>query len=116
MLTSSCKQKGRILQKIVRDIIIENFQDLEKDDVRSTSMGASGLDVLLSPKAQLYFPFATECKNTQKISIWKALKQAENNSTEKLKPLLVFKRNRSKIYACLELKDLMELIKNQKEK
>jgi len=110
MKSQSCKQKGRKLQQTVKKIILENFKDLEEDDVRSTSMGASGLDVLLSPKAQLYFPFATECKNQQSIAIWQALKQAESNSTEKLKPLLIFKRNHSKIYACLELKDLMELV------
>jgi len=115
MLPQSCKQKGRILQKIVRDIILENFKDLEEDDVRSTSMGAGGEDVLLSPKARKYFPFSVEAKNQESISIWKALKQAADNAGKHI-PLLIFKRNRSKIYACLELKDLMELMKNQKEK
>ena len=114
MKTSRCKQKGRILQQMIRDLILENFQDLEEDDVRSTSMGASGEDVLLSPKARKYFPFSVEAKNQESISIWKALKQATDNAG-KHTPLLIFKRNRSKIYACLELKDLMKLIKNQKE-
>jgi hypothetical protein len=67
--TSSCKSKGRVLQQKIRDIIIESFKDLEEDDVRSTSMGASGIDVLLSPKAQLYFPYSVEAKNQEKISI-----------------------------------------------
>ena len=115
MLTSSAKQKGRLLQQKVRDLILENFKDLEEDDVRSTSMGASGEDVLLSPKARKHFPFSIECKNQQKISIWASLKQATENAG-KHTPLLIFKRNRSKIYACLELKDLMKLVKNQKEK
>lgn len=115
MLTSSAKGKGRRLQQKVRDLILENFKDLEEDDVRSTSMGAGGEDVLLSPKARKHFPFSIECKNQEKLNIWQSLKQAESNSG-KHTPLLIFKRNHSKTYACLDVKDLMKLIKNQKEK
>jgi len=108
--SQSCKSKGRRLQQAVRDLILENFKDLEEDDVRSTSMGAGGEDVLLSPKARKYFPFSIECKNQEKINVWQSLKQAKENSG-KHTPLLIFKRNHSKTYACLELKDLMELVK-----
>ena len=113
MRPSSAKQKGRLLQQKVRDTILENFDHLEPDDVRSTSMGAGGEDVLLSPAARKVFPFSVECKNQEALSIWASLKQAEANCG-KHTPLLIFKRNRSKTYACLEFKDLMELIKNQK--
>lgn len=114
MKTQSCKAKGRKLQQRVRDLILENFEDLEQDDVRSTSMGAGGEDVLLSPKARKYFPFSIECKNQESLGIWKALKQATDNSG-KYTPLLIFKRNHSKTYACLEFDDLMKLVKNQKK-
>jgi len=67
--SQSCKSKGRRLQQAVRDLILENFKDLEEDDVRSTSMGAGGEDVLLSPKARKYFPFSIECKNQEKINV-----------------------------------------------
>lgn len=69
MKTQSCKAKGRKLQQRVRDLILENFEDLEQDDVRSTSMGAGGEDVLLSPKARKYFPFSIECKNQESLGI-----------------------------------------------
>lgn len=107
MLTSSAKQKGRKLQQKVRDLILETF-NLESDDVRSTSMGAGGEDILLSPTARKLFNFSIECKNQEHISIWKSLEQAEKNCNGHT-PLLVFSRNRSKTYVCLEIKKFMEL-------
>jgi len=72
-------------------------------------MGDSGEDILLSPAARKLFPFSVECKNQEKINIWSSLEQAETNSG-KHTPLLVFKRNRSKTYAVLQLDDLMRLL------
>ena len=108
----SRKAKGRKLQQHVRDRILEVFNSLEEDDVRSTSMGASGMDVLLSPKAQKEFPFALECKNQERLNLWESLKQATINTKQKLYPLLVFKRNRSKVYCVLEFEHLIELLKS----
>jgi len=106
----SRKAKGRRLQQEVRDLILETYKDvLEPDDVRSTSMGASGEDLLLSPAARKLFPFATECKNQEKLNIWSSLEQAETNAGKHI-PLLVFKRNRSKIYATIEFERLLELL------
>jgi len=65
----SRKQKGRRLQQAVRDLILENFKELEPDDVRSTPMGVSGTDVQLSPAARRLFPYSTECKNTERLNI-----------------------------------------------
>lgn len=110
MKTSSAKAKGRRLQQYVRDLILQAFPVLEDDDVRSTSMGASGEDLLLSPAARKLFPFSVECKNQEKISIWDSLAQCEMNAKEGVSPLLVFKRNHSKTYACIELDTLIKLL------
>ena len=72
-------------------------------------MGDSGEDILLSPAARKLFPFSVECKNQEKLNIWSALDQAEQNSGEHT-PLVIFKRNRSKIYAVLEIEKLLELL------
>ena len=45
----------------------------------------------------------------EKLNIWDSLKQAESNAG-KHTPLLVFKRNRSKIYATIEFERLLELL------
>ena len=62
------------------------------------------------PRKSKLIPFAFECKNQEKLNIWESLKQAESNS-QKGKPVLVFKRNRSKTYAVLEIQDFIDLIK-----
>ena len=109
MKPRSAKNKGKRLQNKVRDIILEKFDKLEPDDVRSITMGDSGEDILLSPAARRLFPFSVECKNQEKLNIWGALEQAEINS-DKHAPLVVFKRNRSKTYAVLEFDKLLELL------
>lgn len=110
MKTSSCKAKGRHLQQTVRDKILSEFSDLSPDDVRSTSMGSSGEDILLSPLARLKFPFSVECKNQESINIWSSIKQTEINAKEHI-PLLIFKRNKSTVYCVLSFDNLLKLIK-----
>ena len=109
MKPRSAKNKGKRLQNKVRDLILEKFNQLEPDDVRSVTMGESGEDILLSPAARKLFPFSTECKNQEKINIWSSLEQAETNSGNHV-PLLIFKRNRTKTYAVLEFDKLLELL------
>jgi len=109
MKTRSAKNKGKRLQNKVRDLILEKFNQLEEDDVRSITMGDSGEDILLSPAARKLFPFSVECKNQEKLNIWSSLEQTETNAG-KHTPLLIFKRNRSKTYAVLQLDDLMEML------
>ena len=109
MKSRSAKNKGKRLQNQVRDLILEKFNQLEEDDVRSITMGDSGEDILLSPAARKLFPFSVECKNQEKLNIWSSLEQTETNAG-KHTPLLIFKRNRSKTYAVLQLDDLMEML------
>ena len=109
MKPRSAKNKGKRLQNKVRDLILEKFDILEPDDVRSITMGESGEDILLSPAARRVFPFSVECKSQEKLSIWSSLEQAEGNSGEHA-PLLIFKRNRSKTYAVLEFDELLKLL------
>ena len=107
MKPRSAKNKGKRLQNKVRDLILEKFNQLEPDDVRSVTMGESGEDILLSPAARKLFPFSTECKNQEKLNIWSSLEQAETNSGKHI-PIVIFKRNRSKTYVALEFEKLLE--------
>ena len=109
MKPRSAKNKGKRLQNTIRDLILEKFDSLEKDDVRAITMGDSGEDILLSPAARRLFPFSVECKNQEKLNIWSALEQAEENSGDHV-PLVIFKRNRTKTYAVLEFDKLLELL------
>ena len=110
MKTRSAKNKGKRLQNSVRDILLETFDTLEPDDIKSAIMGDSGEDIQLSHAARKLIPYSIECKNQEKLNIWSALEQAEGNKGVS-KPVLIFKRNRSKTYAVLELEDFVDLIK-----
>jgi hypothetical protein len=108
--TASCKAKGRRLQQEVAKLILTTFSELAEEDVRSTSMGSSGVDIQLSPAARKLFPYSVECKNTEKLNVWSALKQCESNCPDGSAPLLVFRRNRSKTYAVVELEHFMDIV------
>ena len=107
MKTRSRKNKGKRLQNEFRNLLLETFKQLEPD---SAIMGESGEDIKLSPAARKLIPYSFECKNQEKLNIWEALSQAEENSGIS-SPVLIFKRNRSKTYAVLEIKDFIDLIK-----
>lgn len=108
MNPQSAKAKGRKLQQQLRDALI-NELGVDPEDVESRSMGAGGEDLILAKAARKLFPFSPECKNQEKLNIWSSLEQAEKNS-ESGEPLLVFKRNRSKVYAVLQLPTLLKLL------
>ena len=110
MKTQSCKSKGRRLQQAVAADMLRAFPHLEEDDVRSTSMGCGGEDVQLSPAARRVFPYSVECKNTEKLAIWSALEQCKANCSKDVTPLVIFKRNRSPVYATLPWAALLRLI------
>ena len=110
MKTSSAKAKGRNLQKAVRDELLKRAPSLTENDIRSTSMGASGVDIQMSESALRMYPFAIECKAQESLNIWSALLQAEENKG-KHTPILCFKRNRTDIYVALKFQDFLELLK-----
>jgi hypothetical protein len=114
MKPRSAKAKGKRLQNKVTQLLQEKYSSvLESGDFKSTTMGEHGMDVQLSPSARKVFPFAIECKNQEQLNIWKSMEQAESNC-EGLTPLLVFKRNGTKIYAALEINDFLSLLDGNK--
>ena len=102
MKPQSAKAKGRKFQQWVRDLILNTFDDyLEPDDCTSRSMGASGEDILLSPRARQYLPFSIECKFRKKVAIYDYYEQAVANS-EEYEPLLFIKANNKKPLAVVD--------------
>ena len=91
MKTSSAKAKGRKLQQWVRDMILCSFPKLEKDDVKSTSMGVSGEDIQLSPLARKTFPYSVECKSRKKIGVYQYIDQATQNCPDTCEPIVFIK-------------------------
>lgn len=111
MKTASGKAKARKLQQMVRDKILEAFPLLEPDDVKSTSMGANGEDVQLSPAARGLFPYSVECKARASVSVYAWYQQAKTNAPKGMEPLLVIKQNYGKPLVVVDLDHYMELCK-----
>ena len=64
MKQKSRTAKGRYLQNIVKDKIIELYPVLTKKDIRTSMVGENNADIkLLSHTAKKLFPYSVECKN-----------------------------------------------------
>jgi hypothetical protein len=100
MKTSSAKQKGRRLQQWVRDKMYQYCHNLRPGDVESTSMGAGGEDVKLSPHARDFFPIQIECKSYAKFSVYDIYQQACSHGT--FEPVAIIKQNNSKPLAIVD--------------
>ena len=109
MKVKSAKAKGRKLQNFVVKELRKAYPELEDDDIKSQIMGVSGEDVVFSPLAKRLIGLSFECKNQEKLNLWDSLSQAEDNA-EKRTPVLVFKRNRSEVYAAVPFKFLIKLL------
>lgn len=114
MRPQSCKSKGRRLQQRVVQSIMEAFPELGDGDAVSTSMGAGGEDVRMSPAARECVPLSIECKNVEKINIWACLEQATKNTPTDASPCLVFTRNRSPVWAVVPWDVLLSLYRRMR--
>lgn len=114
MKSASVKQKGRLFQQWVRDQILSRNPELAPDDVRSTSMGASGEDILLSTAARKVFPFSIECKNVEKINVWSAYAQCLANAKQ-YAPILFLKKNRTDAVVVLDAEFFLDLMQKFNE-
>lgn len=99
----------------MRDLLREIFPSLHEDDIKSQTMGMPGEDIVLSPAARKLIPYSFECKNKERLDLWKSLEQAEDNCGGRA-PVLVIKRNRSGVYAVVQLNTFFDLIEEKNGK
>jgi hypothetical protein len=111
MKPQSAKAKGRVFQQHVRDRILEYNPQLEFDDVKSTSMGAGGEDIQLSPAARKLVPLSIECKSRASFAFYKDLEQAQSNTKQGLEPVLICKANRKKPVAIVDLEWFLKTVR-----
>ena len=111
----SAKAKGRRLQQWVRDKLYLLFPKLEDGDIRSTSMGSNGEDLLLSPAARRLFPYSVECKNNKANAIYKVMDQATANCPKGATPLAIIKADQRKPLAVVDADHFFNLTKRLKK-
>ena len=110
MKTSSAKAKGRKLQQWMRNLLIEKLE-IHQEDIESRSMGAGGEDLIMARAARAKFPLSIECKNQEKVNVWEAYKQAEENS-KSYEPIVVIKRNNSKPLVVIDAEYFVSMFKD----
>lgn len=114
----SRKAKGRIGQKETLDLIYAFNPELLPGDVRSTSMGSSGVDILLSPRAQEMVPFSIESKFVETFHVWttwaQAVEHAKNNPGTD--PLVTFRRSKHEMLALCRARDFFKILRGFYEK
>ena len=113
MKPASSKAKGRKLQQWVRDMIIDMCPTLEEDDVRSTSMGASGEDIQLSPAARKLVPVSIECKSYKTIAAYGWYGQAIANCPKGSEPIVVMKQDRAKPLVIVDAEYFFRMLTNE---
>lgn len=107
MKTKSAKAKGRKLQDKVKDDLVEYLNIQNPKEVKKAIMGERGPDVV-------YKSFIAECTNTEYLRIWEKLAQLDHHieTSDVKNPLavLVFKKNKSEIYATLKWTDFLHML------
>lgn len=109
MRPQSAKNKGRLLQNWLRDLILTYFRELDKDDVRSTSSGVTGEDIQLSPAARKFLPFQFECKSKKSISAYGFYDQALSHGDHE--PIVVIKQNGRDSLSIIKTDTLIKILR-----
>ena len=108
---ASRKAKARDLQKYVAGKISEiTGIKCGKDElIESREMGQAGSDVKLIGDAQKLFPFAIECKRTEKLDLYGSIKQAKENQKPGTDWLLVHRRSNEEAFITMDSERFFEI-------
>ena len=110
MKPQSAKAKGRRLQQQFRELLVEEL-GIHPEDIESRSMGAGGEDLIMARAARQKFPYSIECKNVEKLNVWEAYKQAEENSKD-YEPVVVMKKNNHKTLVVIDAEHFVKIHKD----
>lgn len=111
MTPQSCKAKGRVFQQWVKNFLLKTFPSLEEDDIKSTSMGAGGEDIQLSPAARKLLPYQIECKSKRDSAAHTWYEQAASHG--KWEPIVFIKKDRKLPLVIMSVAHFIELVKQK---
>ena len=109
------KAKGRRLQNYVRDMLRDVYSQLHEDDIKSQTMGMTGEDIVRSPAAKEVCTFSFECKNVERLQIWRAIEQSEANKPDCSAPAIVFKKNGKEPYVAIPFTVFCDMLQFENE-
>ena len=106
----NANQKGKRFERDVAKMLNNKFENSHvKRTPNSGGLSIKG-DIICIDDNSIISEFSIECKNQEKLNIWKALEQSRNDSGYRI-PLVVFTKNHEKDYVALEFEDFMNILK-----
>ena len=109
-MTLNANQKGKRFERDVAKQLNKKFNTNVRRTPMSGGMSIKGDIIDINPDSIL-FDYHWECKNQEKLNIWKALEQARHDKPMGKTPVVVFTKNFENDYACLEFEDFMNILK-----
>jgi Holliday junction resolvase len=102
------QKKGKRFELQVAKYLSKEFETSIRRTPNSGGLSIKG-DIMATQG--ILSEFNWECKNQEKLNIWKALEQSRNDCIGSHKePLVVFTKNFEKDYVALELKDFVQIL------
>ena len=108
-MTINANKKGKNFERAVARILNIAFNTNVRRTPMSGGMSIKGDIIDINPDSIL-FDYHFECKNQEKLNIWKALKQANGDRPMGKTPLVVFTKNFEKNYVALEFDDFINIL------
>ena len=104
------QKKGKRFERKVAQLLNKKFNTNVSRTPQSGGLSIKGDIIDINPDSIL-FDYHWECKNQEKLNIWKALSQANGDKPMGKTAVVVFTKNFEQNYACLEFDDFMNILK-----
>ncbi len=106
----SSQQKGKRFEREIAKQINKKFETNVRRTPLSGGLNFKG-DIICIDDNSIISEFSFECKNQEKLNIWKALQQSKNDAPARTMPVVVFTKNHETEYIALEFEDFLNIIK-----
>lgn len=93
MNTRTRKSKGMNFQKDVKALLLQTFNTLQQDDIKTAVSCQQGQDIKMSPAARKLIPYSFECKRQESLNIYRSIEQCKKNCKQGITPAVVFRKN-----------------------
>ena len=103
-------KKGKRFELAVAKMINNKFSTKVRRTPLSGGLDFKG-DIICIDDNSIINEFSFECKNQEKLNIWKALEQSRSDAPSGKLPVVVFTKNHERDYIALEFEDFMNIVK-----
>ena len=107
-MSLNANQKGKRFELRIAKDLAKKFDTNIRRTPNSGGLSIKG-DIMAT--SGILSEYNWECKNQEKLNIWKALEQSKNDTTGSLKtPLVVFTKNHELDYVALQYDDFVNIL------